>query len=49
VIGCILLGIVNTALAVLGVSAFWQQAMYGIIILLALIVDKLVQKRMAKV
>ena len=48
VIGCILLGIVNTALAVLGISAFWQQAMYGIIILLALIVDKLVQNRMAR-
>ena len=45
VIGCILLGIVNTALAVLGISAFWQQAMYGIIILIALVVDKTVQNR----
>lgn len=48
VIGCILLGIVNTALAVLGISIFWQQLMYGIIILLALIVDKLVQNRVAR-
>jgi rhamnose transport system permease protein len=45
VIGCILLGIVNTALAVLGISAFWQQALYGFIIILALIVDKLLQNR----
>jgi len=47
VMGCILLGIVNTALAVLGISAFWQQAMYGIIIILALIIDKLLQNRMS--
>ena len=45
VIGCILLGIVNTALAVLGISAFWQQAMYGVIILIALVVDKTVQNK----
>jgi rhamnose transport system permease protein len=45
VIGCILLAIINTALAVLGISAFWQQAMYGFIILIALIVDKLVQNK----
>ena len=48
VIGCLLLGIVNTALAVLGVSAFWQQAMYGFIILLALILDKVVQNKSAQ-
>lgn len=48
VIGCVLLGIVNTALAVLGISAFWQQAMYGFIILLALVVDKLVQNKVAQ-
>jgi rhamnose transport system permease protein len=47
VVGCILLGIVNTALAVLGISAFWQQAMYGFIILLALVIDKLVQNKVA--
>jgi rhamnose transport system permease protein len=45
VIGCVLLGIVNTALAVLGVSAFWQQAMYGIIIIAALLIDKTIQNR----
>ena len=45
VIGCLLLGIVNTALAVLGISAFWQQAMYGLIIISALVLDKLLQNR----
>jgi rhamnose transport system permease protein len=45
VIGCVLLGVVNTALAVLGVSAFWQEAMYGFIIILALIIDKQIQNR----
>ena len=48
VIGCFLLGIVNTALAVLGISGFWQQAMYGIIILLALILDKIFQNKIVK-
>ncbi len=48
ILGCVLLGIVNTALAVLGISAFWQQAIYGIIILLALIMDKFVQIKVEK-
>ena len=48
VIGCLLLGVVNTALAVLGISAFWQQAMYGIIILTALLMDKVIQNQMLK-
>jgi rhamnose transport system permease protein len=48
VIGCILLGIVNTALAVLGVSAFWQKSMYGIIIISALIIDKSIQNKVMK-
>jgi rhamnose transport system permease protein len=43
VIGCILLGVVNIALAVLGISAFWQQAMYGFIIIAALLIDKMIQ------
>jgi len=46
VLGCMLLGVVNTALAVLGVPAFWQQATYGIIIIAALIIDKVVQDQL---
>ena len=45
VIGCTLLGIVNTALAVLGISAFWQQATYGLIIVIALLIDRMVRYR----
>jgi rhamnose transport system permease protein len=48
VIGCTLLGIVNTALAVLGISAFWQQATYGMIIVIALLIDRTVQTQVMK-
>ncbi len=48
IIGCILLGIVNTALTVLGISAFWQQATYGIIIISALLIDKSIQQQIAQ-
>lgn len=48
VIGCALIGIVNTALAVLGISAFWQQATYGLIIVVALLIDRAVQERVGK-
>jgi rhamnose transport system permease protein len=47
-IGCMLLGIVNTALAVLGISAFWQQATYGLIIVIALLIDRAVQLQVMK-
>lgn len=49
VIGCVLIGIVNTALVMLGISIFWQQLMYGVIILLALVVDKLIQKKVVEI
>jgi len=45
VLGCLLLGLVNVALPMLGVSAFWQLALYGLAILLAAIVDTLIQNR----
>lgn len=48
VFGCVLLGVVNTALAVLGISAFWQQATYGAIIVLALVADKLIGSNMGR-
>ncbi|MCC6314797.1 MAG: ABC transporter permease [Thermomicrobiales bacterium] len=44
-LGCLLLGVIGRGLTVIGVSAFWQLAVYGIVILLALIVDALVQRR----
>lgn len=41
-LGCLLLGVINNALTVTGLSAFWQLAAYGAIILTALMTDSLV-------
>lgn len=46
VLGCLLLGILNVSLSVLGVAATWQHAVYGMAILLALSVDKTIQNRL---
>ena len=43
VLGVILLGMVNVALPILDVSAFWQQAIYGAVILVALMIDRSVR------
>jgi ABC-type sugar transport system ATPase subunit/ribose/xylose/arabinose/galactoside ABC-type transport system permease subunit len=44
VLACFLLGLVNVALPVIGVSAFWQMALYGVAILLAATVDALFRR-----
>jgi len=44
-LGCLLLGAINVALAVLGVAGTWQLAVYGIVILIAVTSDVLVQRR----
>lgn len=44
VLGVLLLGCVSAALPVLGISAFWQNAIYGAVILLALIIDRTVRQ-----
>jgi rhamnose transport system permease protein len=44
VLACFLLGLVNVALPVMGVSAFWQIALYGVAILLAATVDALFRR-----
>ncbi len=41
VLGCFLLSVVNVALAVLGVEASWQLLVYGVVILIALLIDAL--------
>ncbi|MEI6100769.1 MAG: ABC transporter permease, partial [Eubacteriales bacterium] len=43
-LGCILLGSINTMLATLGVAGTFQQASYGLIIILALVIDTFFQK-----
>ncbi|WDR06703.1 ABC transporter permease [Devosia rhodophyticola] len=48
VLGVILLGMVNVALPLLGVSAFWQDVIYGAVIVIALLIDKSVRDRSAR-
>ena len=43
VLGVVLLGMVNVALPILDVSAFWQQAIYGSVIIAALLIDRSVR------
>lgn len=44
VLGVLLLGAVSVALPILGVSGFWQQAIYGAVILAALMIDRSVRQ-----
>ncbi len=44
VLGVLLLGCVSAALPVLGISAFWQNAIYGAVIIIALIIDRTVRQ-----
>lgn len=44
VLGVLLLGVVSVALPILGVSGFWQDAIYGAVILIALVIDRTVRQ-----
>lgn len=44
VLGAFLLGSINVALSVLGISETWQQLVYGVVILAAVIFDTIVQR-----
>ena len=44
VLGCLLLGTINVALATLGVAGSWQLAVYGFVILFAIVVDYVVKR-----
>lgn len=44
VLGCALLGVINVALAVLGIDATWQQLAYGTVILIAVVLDTLARR-----
>jgi rhamnose transport system permease protein len=48
VLGCLLLGTINVALSVLGIAATWQLAVYGIVILLAVVVDAIIQRELRR-
>jgi rhamnose transport system permease protein len=43
-LGVLLLGAVTVALPIIGISGFWQNAVYGAIILIALVIDRTVRQ-----
>lgn len=47
-IGCVLLGIINNAISIAGISGFWQEAIYGMIVLTAIILDRYYQNRLSR-
>ncbi len=48
VLGCLLLATLNNALTVMGLSAFWQLAVYGTIILLAVWTDSTIRSKLGQ-
>ncbi len=40
VIGCLIIGVLNSGLVLLDVSPFWQQVVKGVVILLAVAIDR---------
>lgn len=47
-LGCLLLGIINNAISIAGISGFWQEAIYGLIVLIAIVLDRNYQLRLEK-
>jgi ribose transport system permease protein len=45
VLGCLIIGVLNNGLVLLEVSPFWQQVIKGLVILVAVAVDKMGSKR----
>jgi rhamnose transport system permease protein len=45
-LGCLLLGIINNAISIVGISGFWQEAIYGMIVILAIVLDRYYQIRL---
>jgi ribose transport system permease protein len=45
VIGAVIIGVLNNGLVLLNVSPFWQQVVKGGVILLAVIIDKVGEKK----
>jgi ribose transport system permease protein len=41
VLGCLIIGVLNNGLFLLNVSPFWQQVIKGVVILLAVALDRL--------
>lgn len=47
-LGCMLLGVVNNSISITGISGYWQEAIYGMIIVFAVILDKVIKDMMDK-
>ena len=41
VIGCLIIGVLNSGLVLLNVSPFWQQVVKGVVILVAVAIDRM--------
>lgn len=48
VLGCLLLGLIYNSISYIGISGFWQDAIYGAIIIIAVVIEKLIKSRIAK-
>ncbi len=46
--GCVLLGVINTAIPILGISGFWREAVYGLIVIIAIVLDRYYQVRITR-
>jgi len=46
--GCLLLGVINNSISIIGISPFWQEAIYGMIIIVAVIMDKAIKSRLSR-
>ncbi|MDR0317964.1 MAG: sugar ABC transporter permease, partial [Lactococcus lactis] len=44
-IGVLIIGVLNNGLNIIGVSAFWQQVIQGLVILVAVLIDVIRSKR----
>ena len=49
VLGAFLLGIINNALTLVQISPFWQLAVQGLLILLAVIIDSAISRRLRRI
>jgi rhamnose transport system permease protein len=44
VIGCLMLGVINNAISITGISGYWQEAIYGFIIILSVVADNYIKR-----
>jgi rhamnose transport system permease protein len=49
ILGAFLLGIINNALTLVQISPFWQLAAQGLLILLAVIIDAAISRRLRRI